>query len=59
MANEFETRISEEMIDILFTPGKEIVQSQNFMTSTEQTLSEVRANKTGTAGDENAFFAAR
>jgi hypothetical protein len=43
------------MSDVVLRTGKEIVDAKDLMTTVQQPLTQVRAEKSDTAGDENAF----
>lgn len=54
MAYELEMRMIEQMRDVILGAGEEIVETKDIMTIFQQTFAQVGADKTGTAGDEDA-----
>jgi len=52
--HEFEALVREEMRDVLFPAGEQIVDADDFVTVLEQTIAQMRAKEAGTAGDKNA-----
>ena len=55
MANQFEMRIAEQMTNIVFTAGKEVIYAQYVVIAFQQFLAKVRTEKSRPAGDEYAF----
>ena len=55
MTEELEMRIIEQMNDIVLRAGEEVVKTDDIVTLGEQTLAQMRAEETGTAGDEHTF----
>ena len=53
MADQLEVRMGQEVEDIVFASRKEIVEADDVVALPEQPLAEVRAEKTGAAGDQN------
>ena len=54
MPDEFEIRIFEEMRDVLFAAGEEIIDANDIVAVLEQPVAKMGAKKSGAAGDEYA-----
>lgn len=52
VTEELETRVAEEVSDVGFAPGKEVVHAKDIMTFIEKAFAEMGAEETGPAGDE-------
>ena len=46
-----------EVLDVLLGPGEKIVDANNLVAVAEQAINQMRAEKSGTAGDQDAFAA--
>jgi hypothetical protein len=57
VAQELEPVIVEEVLDVLAGAGEEVVEADDLVAGAEQLLAEVRAEKSGAAGDEDARHA--
>ena len=57
MAHELEARMIVEMIDIALCAGEQIVGTQDLLAIGEQTINQMRAQKTGAAGYQDTFAA--
>src|SRR5882672_9652084 len=56
VAGELKARMLQKMVHIAPRPGEEIVDTQHLITAVEQPLTEVRANKSSSARNENTPF---
>ena len=52
--DEGESRLPEEMLDVGEVAGAEVVDADHFVAAIEQTVTEMRTEKSGTAGDDYA-----
>ncbi len=55
MSHQLEQVVVEQISDILFRAGEEIINTQNFMALLHQPLAQVRAYEAGTSGYEDAI----
>ena len=55
MPHEFEIRVFQQWNDIVFVAGEKVVETKYFMPLVEQTFAKVRADKSRTTGNQNAF----
>jgi hypothetical protein len=55
VAHKFETRVVVEMLYIAFGAGEQVVDAQDFMSHLEQTIDQMRTQKSGAASDQNTF----
>ena len=55
MAHELEMRVVQQVDDVVLGAGEEVVHADHVVTVAEQPLAEVGAEKTGAAGDQDAF----
>ena len=55
VANQLEVRPAEQMGDVRLLAGEEVVEADHVVPLLDQPLAEVRAEKAGAAGDQNAF----
>ena len=55
VAHEFEVRIVQQCQDVVLGPGEEVVHTQDVVTFVQESFAEVGAEKTGAAGDKDAF----
>ena len=53
MADEFEAGVTDEMLDIGLAPGEEIIEADDIVTLSDQAITEVGTEESGSAGDEN------
>ncbi len=53
--HELKTGVVEQMLDVAFAAGKQVVGTHHFVATGQQAVDEVAAQETGTAGDQNAF----
>ena len=53
-AHQPETRLLKEVRDVVRRSGEEVVQADDFVTTTDQTLTKVGPEEAGTAGDNEA-----
>lgn len=53
--HELKTGVVEHMLDVAFAAGEQVVGTHHFVATGQQAVDEVAAQKTGTAGDQNAF----
>jgi len=49
VAQELEPLMVEKVLDVVSRPGKEIVHAQHLVSSLQQSLAEMRAEKSGSA----------
>jgi hypothetical protein len=49
VADQFKSGVSQQMLDVLFAPGEKIVQAKNLFLFFQQSLAQVRPDKTRTA----------
>ena len=56
MANEFEAMMIKHSFDVAACPGKIIIDADDISALLKQSLAEMRTEKSGTAGDQNAFY---
>ena len=54
MAHQLEVRMVEQMSDVVFGAGEEVVQTDDVVTVVQQSFTEMRAQETGAAGDKDA-----
>ena len=54
MADELKARMIEEVGDVLFAAGEQIVRTDDLMALSEQTFRKVRAKKTSATGDKDS-----
>jgi hypothetical protein len=54
MPHQLKHRVVEQVLHVAARSGVEIVDAQDFIAALKQTLAEMRANKSGATGDENA-----
>jgi hypothetical protein len=52
VADQFEIRLAEKMLYVLFSAGKKIIEAEHFIACCEQPLAEVRSEKSGASGYE-------
>ena len=57
VTHKLELRVLVQMLDIAFAAGKEVVGTKHLVALIEQTVDEMRADKAGAPGHENAFAA--
>ena len=55
MPHQIEIRPAEQVGDVRLLAGEEIIEADHVVPLLHQPLAEVRAEKTGPAGDQNAF----
>lgn len=53
MADHLEIRVADPMTDGCFGSSEEIVEDSDFMTEEHQSVDEMGADETGTAGDQD------
>jgi hypothetical protein len=51
VTDQLKARVIEEWKDVLAPAGEEVVEANDIMAFADQTLTKMRANKAGTAGD--------
>jgi hypothetical protein len=56
MPLDFEVRIVEQVRDIRFLPGEEIVDAQHVMPVIEQARAQMAADEAGAAGDQDLLL---
>jgi len=54
VAHQLEVRVFQQMQDIVFGAGKEVIQADNIVTVREQTLAQVRTKETSSSCDKSA-----
>ncbi len=54
VTHELKTRVGEQMLDIPLRPGEVIVDGDDVVALVQEALGEVRANKTGSTGNQNS-----
>ena len=54
VADQFEVRLAQQVGDVRLLAGEEVVQADHVVAFVDQPLAEVRAEKAGPAGDQNA-----
>ncbi len=52
--HEFEPRMRQQMGDVVLAAGEQVVETDDLMAVAQQPVAEMAAEKTGTAGDEDA-----
>src|SRR5690606_3347860 len=52
--HEFETRVSEQVLDVDFSASEKVVDRHDVMAISQQTIAQMRAEEPGAAGNENA-----
>ena len=57
MADQFETRMTEKMFDVLFAPGEKVVHAKDVMLLGNEAVAKVRPEKPSPAGDKNSHGA--
>jgi hypothetical protein len=57
MAHELEERIAEQVRYVRLAARKQIVDAQHVVSRLQQGIAKMRAQKSGTAGDENFLHA--
>jgi len=57
MSHQFETGVSMQMLNISLGTRKEIVHAKDVMPVRQKSIDQMRAQKSGAAGDENSFAA--
>jgi hypothetical protein len=55
VAHELETRVLEQVLDVRLASREEVVDAQYLVPGGKQALAQVRAEKSGSAGDEQLF----
>jgi hypothetical protein len=55
VADELEIRFVEQVGDVVFLAGEEVVEADDVMALGDEAIAEVRAEEAGAAGDEDAF----
>jgi hypothetical protein len=55
VAQKLEARVVQQVVDVLFAPGEEVVRAEHLVAVGEEPVAEVAPEKAGTPGDENAF----
>ena len=55
MAHQLEVRILEQMQNVVLGAGEEVVQTEHVVAVGKQALAQMRAEKAGATGDEDAF----
>ena len=53
VTHEFETRMLEQMRDVLLSAGKEIIDDRHLMAFGDEPIAKMGTKKAGAAGDEN------
>jgi hypothetical protein len=53
--DELEVRLAQKVRDVVLGPGEEIVDTQDVVTSGDQALAQVRAEKTGSSGHQDSL----
>ena len=55
VAHRLEMRVGQQVRDVVLAAGEIIVDAEHVVALGEQPLAQMRAEKTGAAGDQNAF----
>ena len=55
VAHRLEMWVGQQMSDVVLAPGEIIVDAEHVVALGQQALAQMRAEKTGAAGDENTF----
>jgi hypothetical protein len=55
VAHELEAWMAGEVVDIALVAGKKVVDAKDFITSFEQTINQVRPDKSRTTRNQNAL----
>ena len=55
MTDQFEAGIFQQVVDVAFVPGVEVVHTQHLVARLQQPFAEMRAEETAAAGDQNRF----
>ena len=55
MTYQLEMMVVEQVRDVVLGAGEEVVDTEHIVSLAEQLLAQVRAEKTGAAGDQHAF----
>src|SRR5262249_44158356 len=53
VAHQLERRVRQQMLNVAPGSGVEVVDAEHFVAALQQPLAEMRADETGSAGDEN------
>ena len=53
VSDEFEPRMTDQVRDIGFATGEEVVDANHFVPAFDQTIAQMASQESGTAGDEN------
>jgi hypothetical protein len=56
VTNKFERRITEQMQNVRFAAREEIIEANDLVAFVQKPFAKVRADKTGSAGDEYAHI---
>jgi hypothetical protein len=54
MAHQLEVRVFQQVCDVVFGAGEEVVQADDIVAVVQQAFAQVRAEETGAAGDKGA-----
>jgi len=55
VANQFEILLPQEMLDVALLAGKKVVQADDVVPLSDEAIAQVRAQKTSSARNQNAF----
>ena len=55
MAHQLEVRVADEVRDVVFRAGEEVVHAQHVVALGQEPLAQVRADEAGAAGHQNAL----
>jgi hypothetical protein len=53
MPHQLEAGIADEMLDVGLPPGEEVIEADDVVTLADEAIAKVRAEKSGTAGNED------
>jgi len=53
MAQEFEARMTNEVLDVALRAGEEIIETDHFVPGLDQPLAQMRTDESGASCDEN------
>ncbi|WP_244616962.1 MULTISPECIES: hypothetical protein [Xanthobacteraceae] len=59
MADQRKTGVPDEMFDVTPSPGGEIIQAYDMISLIDQSIAQVRAEKSSAAGNKNATILSR
>ncbi len=55
MAQQLESRVVQQLLDVALVAGEEIIHTEDFVALADELIAEVAAQKSGAARDQAAF----